>query len=157
MYAWVILQVVLAVFYASLIEWLVHKYILHALGSRKIAFRAHWHRHHRNCALYKYADPDYRGGLTNLSWDARWGEVFGLGFLGLIHLPMFFVAPVMYGGVLVWCVLYYTVHATSHVYPKFGKRYFPWHYRHHMGKDQNKNWGVTTPFWDWVFGTRVLD
>ncbi len=30
----------------------------------------------------------------------------------------------------------------------------PWHYDHHMGKDQNSNWCVTHPLFDMVLGTR---
>ena len=30
----------------------------------------------------------------------------------------------------------------------------PHHYDHHMGKNQDANWCVTHPFFDWVMGTR---
>jgi sterol desaturase/sphingolipid hydroxylase (fatty acid hydroxylase superfamily) len=29
------------------------------------------------------------------------------------------------------------------------------HYDHHMGKNQDSNWCVTRPWFDWVMGTRV--
>ena len=31
----------------------------------------------------------------------------------------------------------------------------PWHYDHHLGKNQDANWGVTTDWVDRVFGTRI--
>ena len=31
----------------------------------------------------------------------------------------------------------------------------PWHYDHHMGKNQNANWGVTTDWVDRLAGTRI--
>jgi hypothetical protein len=151
---WIILQLVLAVVYGNLAEWLVHKYILHGLGTRKIAFKKHWHRHHRNCVRHKYRDPDYEG--FSLAWDSRWSEIAGLSLLALSHLPFVFVAPAFYGGLVAWCGVYYAVHAVSHVWPKLGKKLFPWHYDHHMGKNQNANWCVTFPLWDWILRTRVV-
>lgn len=30
----------------------------------------------------------------------------------------------------------------------------PWHYDHHMGPNQHKNWCVTKPWFDVIMGTR---
>ena len=35
-----------------------------------------------------------------------------------------------------------------------GKKYVPWHYDHHMGKNQDANWGVTTDWVDKLAGTK---
>ena len=37
-----------------------------------------------------------------------------------------------------------------------GKQHLPWHYDHHMGRDQNANWCVTHPLFDNVMGTRKI-
>jgi sterol desaturase/sphingolipid hydroxylase (fatty acid hydroxylase superfamily) len=39
--------------------------------------------------------------------------------------------------------------------PEWAKKHLRWHYEHHMGKDQNKNFCVTKPWFDWIMGTRV--
>ncbi len=153
-WVWVVLQVVAVIVYGNLLEWLVHKYILHKLGSTKLVFGEHWYRHHRNTRLNDYGDPDYQQGQW--SWKGRWSEVIGLSFLGLIHLPVVFFYPVAYAAMVGWAALYYLVHWFNHAHPKLGKKCFPWHHDHHMGKNQNANWCVIFPLWDWILGTRVL-
>ena len=44
--------------------------------------------------------------------------------------------------------MYYTMHRKSHIDVAWGKKWMPWHYEHHMGKDQHKNWGVRLPVFD---------
>ena len=38
---------------------------------------------------------------------------------------------------------------------EWAKKNIPWHYEHHMGNNQDANWGVTNSFWDLLIGTRV--
>ena len=52
-------------------------------------------------------------------------------------------------------MLYLLIHNISHKYPEFSKKYIRWHYDHHMGKNQNKNWCVTYPLADYLLGTRI--
>lgn len=35
------------------------------------------------------------------------------------------------------------------------KKRIPWHYDHHMTSNQNANWCVTKPWFDYIMGTRV--
>ena len=35
------------------------------------------------------------------------------------------------------------------------ERKVPWHYDHHMGKNQEANWGITSEWVDRLVGTRV--
>lgn len=37
-----------------------------------------------------------------------------------------------------------------------GKKRIPWHYDHHMNSNQDANWCVTRPWFDYVMGTRVV-
>lgn len=151
---WTILIFVGACLYGNLLEWVVHKYVLHYLGMKKVAFREHWHRHHRNVRLHGYGDPDYL--RWTWEWEGRLSEIAGLLLLAFLHLPLVFISPVFYAGLFFWMTLYYCVHWVSHRWPELGAKLFPWHWDHHMGKDQNKNWCVTVPLWDWILGTRVL-
>ena len=34
------------------------------------------------------------------------------------------------------------------------REHLPWHYDHHMGPNQEANWCVTRPWFDYVMGTR---
>lgn len=38
---------------------------------------------------------------------------------------------------------------------EWAKKHVPWHYDHHMGKNQDANWGVTTDWVDKLLGTRI--
>ena len=51
-------------------------------------------------------------------------------------------------------VVNFKIHKKSHLDPEWAKKNVPWHYDHHMGPDQNKNFGVRTDFFDRLFGTR---
>ena len=36
-----------------------------------------------------------------------------------------------------------------------GKKAIPWHYDHHMNTNQDANWCVTRPWFDYIMGTRI--
>ena len=56
---------------------------------------------------------------------------------------------------MVWSAVdYYRKHKRSHLDPAWAREHLPWHYDHHMGPDQDANWCVTHPFFDWVLSTR---
>ena len=46
--------------YATWLEWILHKYILHGLGKKKNSwFNFHWHSHHRSCRKNSNLDENY--------------------------------------------------------------------------------------------------
>ena len=51
---------------------------------------------------------------------------------------------------------YYYIHRRAHLEPDWAKRKIPWHYDHHMNSNQDANWCVTKPWFDYVMGTRVV-
>lgn len=134
----------------NLVEWVAHRYILHGLGKRPKSFFHHHWEHHRAC----------RKGMQNhdasyLSWRKSLlsKETLGLCLLAGAFLPLAWVLPSLYAGLLCQMVLYFLVHRFIHVHPSVGGLLFPWHDDHHCG-NQNANWCVTYPLWDWVFKTR---
>ena len=52
---------------------------------------------------------------------------------------------------------YYFAHRKSHLDVQWGKKWMPWHFDHHMGKNQDLNWCVVFPLWDHILGTRKKD
>lgn len=144
----------LGLLYANAGEWLVHKYILHGLGKNKDSFWAfHWHEHHREARKHDMLDDNYERSL--FGWSAQSKEALALLAAALAHLPLFPVAPFFTGTVLYRIWAYYRIHKRAHLEPGWAKENLPWHYDHHMGKDQNANWCVTHPFFDYVMGTRI--
>ena len=71
------------------------------------------------------------------------------------ELPGFATPPLVAWATVVWSAFdYYRKHKRSHEDPEWAREHLPWHYDHHMGRDQNANWCVTHPFFDYVMGTR---
>lgn len=144
----------LGLFTFSLGEWLIHKYVLHGLGKDKRSVWAfHFHEHHRETRRHHGVDPTYatRGVL---GWHAQGKEALALVAVGVCHLPLLPVAPCYTATIWYSLGRYYRVHKRSHQDPQWARAHVPWHYDHHMGPDQDQNWGVTRPWIDDLLGTR---
>lgn len=140
--------------YSNVAEWAIHRYVLHGLGKRKGSMWSfHWREHHsasRKNDMFDeaYTRPTFSGGPQTR-------EAVALLALAAAHLPALPVAPFFVGTVLYRTWRYHRVHRRAHLDSHWAKTNLPWHYDHHMGKDQDTNWCVTNPFFDTVMGTRV--
>lgn len=144
--------VVLGVSYANLIEWISHKYVLHGLGRKKESFWVfHWH-HHGRCRRSGNRDNEYERGMLA---KPNVKETLGLSLLLIAHVPLATLSPGFTLGALGSGVAYLVLHRYSHLHPDWGKRWMPHHWDHHMGKNQDANFCVTWPLWDWILGTRI--
>ncbi len=146
-------SVVLGLLIANLIEWIMHKYILHISGRNKKSFWAfHFHEHHVIVKKNHFIDHHYHKFPFGNHPQGK--EVWALILTSVVLIPLFFVLP--YLTITFWyCVAnYYFVHKKSHLNPEWAKQYLPWHYDHHMGKNPDANWCVTKPWFDYLFGTR---
>lgn len=134
-------------------EWLIHKYILHGQGRRKDAyFSHHWTQHHRDARKHQGEDAAY--GIWWWKTEPRKREALGLIGIGLLFAPLLPFAPGFVVGCWAHELLYYFVHKKAHRDPAWMRRYLPWHYDHHLGRNQHANWCVTYPLADYVLGTR---
>jgi hypothetical protein len=144
----------LGLLYANANEWVIHKYLLHGRGRDKKSFWSfHWHDHHKTVRQLDHEDPMYRNKLF-ASWDPQTKEVAALLAGAVVHAPLLPVAPFFVGAVWFSAFNYYRVHKKSHLDIEWAKEHLPWHWDHHMGPNQDANWCVTHPFFDWVMGTR---
>ena len=135
-------------------EWVLHRYLLHGVGRRKASFWSfHWREHHSACRRHDMADPDY--ARFPLGAHAQGKETWGLIAVGVAHLPLLLVAPGYVAAVLFSLAWYYRVHRRSHEDLAWAKAHLPWHYDHHMGPDQDRNWCVSWPWFDHIMDTRV--
>jgi sterol desaturase/sphingolipid hydroxylase (fatty acid hydroxylase superfamily) len=127
---------------------------LHWLGREKSSvFAFHFHTHHQKVRRHGGYDPDFEGPVWSTPTQA--GEAVGLVLIGLAHAPLFPVAP--FYTATTWYLLYRyrDVHRRCHIDPEWGRTHLPWHFDHHMGPNQHKNWGVTFQWFDKLQGTRV--
>ena len=149
MEAW---RIVLAVFAGYVVwtfsEYWLHRTIFHFEPDHPIGRRAHWiihgvHHDHPNDPLRLVMPPSVSIPLALGFWTlfvlvlgTPWANVFTAGFLA---------------GYLMYDMTHYHVH---HHRPRtrLGKLVRELHMRHHF-QDDTKGFGVSAPFWDYVFGT----
>ncbi len=137
---------ILGLIYGSFLEWGVHKYLFHELGKNKNSiFAFHLREHHINC-------------INNQNEDNRFTlrENLGIAVLTLLHLPIFFFSSSFYYGLAAYGLAFIICHKLIHKNAEWGKKWFPWHWDHHMAH-QNHNMNVVIPIADHILGTRKKD
>ena len=72
----------------------------------------------------------------------------------LIHVPLLWVSKPFAIVAMLYAFVYMVLHRKTHQHVDFFKKWCPWHYEHHMGKNQNANWCVVCPLMDHIMGTR---
>jgi len=146
-----LITIPLAIIYCNLSEWAIHKYVLHGLGKkRKSFFSFHWHAHHKAARKNIFYDRDY----TRPNNGPVRRERLSLYGLVLLHTPLVISAPLFVATIALCAIYYYRTHKKMHLKTAWGKHWFPWHWDHHMGKNQDCNWGVTIEWVDRLAGTR---
>ncbi|MDH2566100.1 sterol desaturase family protein [Acinetobacter baumannii] len=144
----------LGIFVANGLEWYFHKVWLHEFPTkyRNSPFFTHI-AHHKRARLNNFHDQDYAESMfKNAEIYNEKTALIGLAGAATVFLPVapFFTAGLYYG---IWN--YWRIHAKSHLDPEYAKNRIPWHYDHHMTSNQNANWCVTRPWFDYIMGTRV--
>ena len=128
----------------TLLEYVLHRFVFHGTSAKGPGAKEH-RRHH---AQVDYFAPSWQKALAAMAATA-------------IVLPFFsLIAGVQLGfactlGFISMYLLYEILHRRAHTRPPRG-RYGRWrrknHFAHHF-VDPRLAQGVTTPFWDFVFGT----
>tara|TARA_A100001011_G_C13635192_1_gene565608 strand:+ start:70 stop:525 length:456 start_codon:yes stop_codon:yes gene_type:complete len=144
----VFLQVVCAWFYGHLLEYFLHR-VMHDFKRFPFFFKHHFGGHHRISRKNEMKDNSY----INIYTKSSLFEVLGLLTGVVVHLPLVFFFPFAYITLLLSVGQYYWMHRKSHIDVEWGKEYMPWHYKHHMSKDQHTNWGVRSDIIDKIFKT----
>ena len=142
-------------------EWFAHKYLLHGVHRKgkpryspvPKSMESHW-AHHREVRKQDFSDECYVEGIDH--WRTR-NELMSLAVAAGVASVVFY--PFSKGMALAAIYSagnYYYVHRRAHLEPDWAKRTIPWHYDHHMNSNQDANWCVTRPWFDYVMGTRVV-
>lgn len=128
----------------TLFEYWMHRSVFHFNGIPKLHYFLHGIHH-----LY----PNDRGrqvmppGASLVVAVPMWG-VFRLIFGPELSLPI-------YGGFVAGYIWYDTTHYWTHVGKATSRigRYLKKHHMRHHFESHERAFGVSTPLWDWVFGT----
>ena len=142
-------------------EWVAHKYILHGThrtGKARYSpvpesMKSHW-QHHREVRKTDFHDHAYVQGISH--WRTK-NEIVSLAVVaGAASLVFYPVSKGMALAALYSAGNYYYIHRRAHLQPDWSRKKVPWHYDHHMNTNQDANWCVTKPWFDYLLGTRVI-
>lgn len=135
----------------SLTEYLLHRYVFHKIGptlvQRRMFFILHGVHH------------DYPQDTTRLVMPLGVSIPIGVICYLLLRYTLGLAAPAlvepMFVGFGAGYLAYDGIHYATHHF-KMTSRVGKWLKRHHMvhhHTGESARWGVSSPLWDWVFGT----
>lgn len=142
-------------------EWVAHKFILHGThrtGQPRYSpvprsMKSHW-EHHREVRKQEFHDDGYVEGISN--WRTK-NEIVSLAVVaGIAGLAFYPISKGMAAAALYSAGNYDYIHRRAHLEPDWAMKKIPWHYDHHMNSNQDANWCVTKPWFDYIMGTRVV-
>ena len=139
------IALVTGVFTWTLLEYVIHRWLGHAVRLRPNPFAAEHIRHHSEG---NYFAPTYKKAGAALVFALLVTPASVL-FLGTL------VGACFSGGLVLMYVAYEVLHRRDHTHPGMGRhmRALRRHHFYHHFEDPSMNHGVTTRFWDRVFGT----
>lgn len=145
----------IALISANAFEWYAHKHWLHEHSAKHRNSPLFTHiRHHKLCRTQNFYDANYlEPMLDNQEVFIEKSLLIGLAAATTLVMP---VAPFFTLGSWYSAWNYWSVHKRCHLDPDYAKRRIPWHYDHHMNANQDANWCVTRPWFDYLMGTRVI-
>ena len=144
----IFLQVLFAWFYGHILEYFLHR-VMHDFKHFPFFFKHHFGGHHKISRKNEMRDESYDNIYTKSSLFECLGLLIGM----IVHLPIVFFFPFFYITLLASAGQYYWMHRKSHIDVEWGKNKMPWHYKHHMSKDQHSNWGVRSNMIDVLLKT----
>lgn len=76
-------------------------------------------------------------------------------FYGLFRWLFGAYHPAVFAGFVLGYVIYDSIHYATHHLPMRGRigRFLKAHHMRHHYVDEDRSFGISTPLWDWVFGT----
>ena len=132
----------------TLLEYIFHRYLFHYQSQSRWGQRLHF--------IVHGSHHDFPNDVSRMATPPSISVPVALLFYGIIALTFGRFALAMFSGGLFGYICYETIHYAAHqLAPKRGiwrwlKQY---HLRHHY-KDEQAGYGVSSPIWDYVFGTR---
>ena len=137
----------LGVFFWTLIEYVIHRHAFHYEPSSKIGKQFHF--------IVHGVHHDYPNDGKRLVMPPVISIPLAVVFYALFVLVFGKAAPAVWSGLAAGYVCYDSVHYAIHHFPmKAGilNRLKQHHLRHHYHNDHS-GYGVSSPFWDYVFRT----
>jgi len=138
---------VLGILLWTLFEYLIHRYIFHYEPKSRLGKRLHY--------IVHGVHHDYPNDARRLVMPPSISVPLAVLFYILFLLIFGHLAPSVFAGLVFGYVCYDMLHYATH---HFSMKRGPWlwlkqyHLRHHY-KDDDAGFGISSPLWDYVFGT----
>lgn len=130
----------------TLYEYLLHRFVFHFINENKIVKRFHYLIHGVH---HEFPRDNERITMPPIPGTLIAAILFSVHFIFLRNNAFAFVAGVL-SGYNLYTLIHYATHAWKPI--KGFKFWWTYHALHHY-KYPNKAYGVSSPLWDYVFGT----
>lgn len=131
----------------TLFEYLMHRFVFHNHSKnphiQRITYTAHGVHHE----FPRDKDRLFMPPVPSLLIASL---LFAL-FFWIMDYNAFMFWPGFVSGYLIYGTMHYAIHAMAPPFP-FLKSWWRYHHLHHY-KEPDRGFGVSSPFWDYVFGT----
>jgi len=149
---WKIIMVFSAgVFFWTFFEYIVHRFVFHWVGENETARRIVYVVHGNHHEFPRDKERLFMPPIPSII-------ISSLVFL-IMYLAINRMAFVFFPGFILGYLLYGSIHYAIHAWKppfKWLKPLWQNHYLHHY-KNDDKGFGVSTTFWDKIFGTTSLE
>ncbi|MFM1913225.1 MAG: hypothetical protein RIR51_1063 [Bacteroidota bacterium] len=148
-YSWLTtcLVFISGLFFWSFAEYMLHRFAFHIIPDselgKRISYIIHGNHHH-------YPKDRQRLFMPPLPSILLPSMIFGIIYLFLREWSFAFFPGFLFG-YLLYGTMHYAIHSFNPPFPWL-KPLWKNHYLHHY-KDENKGFGVSSTFWDKIFGT----
>jgi sterol desaturase/sphingolipid hydroxylase (fatty acid hydroxylase superfamily) len=138
-----VFYILLGVIAWTLVEYLIHRFLFHIKPS-KLQYTIHGVHHEYPRDKERLMMPPLPGTILVAFFYCFWWLIAGS-----------LLAPVLMGGFLLGYLFYTFIHYMVHAHKPVKPFTFFWahHLKHHNPQFEDKAYGVSSPLWDWVFGT----
>lgn len=130
----------------TLFEYLMHRYIFHFISDSPVAKRFHYLVHGVH---HEYPRDHERLFMPPVPGLLILSVIFSLQYLLLGHYTFIFL-PGMLVGYLTYAFIHYSMHRFQ---PPKNLRFLWKHHNMHHFKYTDRAFGVSSPLWDYIFGT----
>lgn len=143
-----ILLLIAGLFFWSLTEYSLHRYVFHYEAKSEIGKKMHF--------IFHGVHHDYPKDSKRLVMPPSVSLPLATGFYFLFDYILYpYMVPGFFAGFITGYVFYDTTHYAIHHFnmkSKFWLAIKNHHMRHHY-HDPDNGYGVSQPFWDYIFGT----
>lgn len=147
------LGLLLGVFVWTLAEYLLHRFVFHFPAKndwqKRLAFLFHGIHHEQPRIKTRLVMPP----VVSIPLAFLFYGIFSLIFITLLKAPVWL--PSIFAGFILGYIAYDMIHYSTH-HARMKKGYFRMlrqHHMHHHFQTPDKRFGVSSPLWDYVFGT----